>query len=248
MEKWLINRRKGVFYITEPKLLFEEMYVQVRKQENRLLEDEIVVQLPCISSDHPYHEEWKKRQDTCTQFMHHLKQHPPKTALDIGCGNGWFTHQISTIATSTFGLDVGTEELEQAARCFANESTKFICCTDWSLLPNNTFDLITFNASLQYFELNEAFWKQVYRCLTSTGVIHILDTPFYKQQEIASAKQRSNSYFSKMNAAAASNYYHHSCWNDLPQQAKVVYRFNKWKKIFRKNSSPFPWIVIHKPA
>ena len=170
MEKWLINRRKGVFYITEAKVLFEELYIDVRTKENRLLEDEIVVQLPRVSSDHPHHEEWKKRQATCAQFIHHLKQHPPKTALDIGCGNGWFTHQISTIATSTFGLDVGTEELEQAARCFANESTKFVCCTDWSLLPDNTFDLITFNASLQYFELNEAFASQSIAVIREAGL------------------------------------------------------------------------------
>ena len=248
MEKWLINRRKGVFFLTEPKVVFEEIYVHVRTQENRLLEDEIVQQLPFVSTDHPYHDEWQKREATLSQFMHHLKQHKPTKVLDIGCGNGWFTHHISTLATTTFGMDVGTQELEQAVRCFGNDATQFVCCSDWSLLPDNTFDLITFNASLQYFELNEAFWKQLYRCLTPSGVIHILDTPFYKQQEIASAKQRSKSYFSKMKAEAAINYYHHSCWNDLPKQAKVFYRFSRWKKWLRKNNSPFPWIVIHKPA
>jgi len=248
MEKWLINRRKGVFYLTEPKVVFEEIYVNVRSQENRLLEDEIVQQLPIVSMDHPYHAEWRKREATLVQFMHHLKQHKPMKALDIGCGNGWFTHHISTLSMATFGLDVGTLELEQAVRCFGNESLQFICCSDWRLLPDNSFDLITFNASLQYFELNEAFWKQLYRCLTPTGVIHILDTPFYKQQEITSAKQRSKSYFSKMNAESAINYYHHSCWNDLPKQSKVLYRFRRWKKWLGKNGSPFPWIVIHKPA
>ena len=149
-----------VTYITESKEEFEKIYVKVRSLENRIFDDELVKQLPSVPRTNNHHDEWNKRESTLNKFAKYLKPNH-KNILEIGCGNGWFSNAISNENNLVIGLDVGKKELEQAVRCFASERLKFICCQDLNLLPQNFFDLIIFNASIQYFDLSKTFWKTI---------------------------------------------------------------------------------------
>ncbi len=243
-DDWLINERKGVHYLTEPKQDFEALYVEVRDKEDRLHSDKIVKQLPAMPKGHPHHSEWEKRAWTSQKFSKYLSLRKPINLLEIGCGNGWFANAISKHCEDTFALDIGKEELEQAARCFAGDGIHFICCTDWSLLPKAYFDMIVFNASIQYFDLNETFWRSLYRLLRPNGEIHILDSPFYERQALEKAKQRTEDYFKQLQVAEASDYYRHACWEDLPPQSKKQYQPNRWLSRLTPKRSPFPWITV----
>src|SRR3989338_3570385 len=139
------------------KLSFEAEYRLLRTKEQRVHDDAFVRQLPLVPKTHPHAREWNMRRKTQERFCAFLATKNKPSVVDIGCGNGWFTARMAPFTSEIIGVDVGTEELEQAARCFGNELIKFVCCNDLELLPEAQFDCITFNASIQYFEPTEAF-------------------------------------------------------------------------------------------
>lgn len=195
----------GVYILTAPKSDFEQVYLDVRSKEHRLPDDSFVALLPVVPKTHPHAHEWQLRKRTADRFVTYLQQHPKGSILEIGCGNGWFSHIVSNYATAVTGLDVGITELEQAARCFSLPHLKFVCCTDWSVLPEQCFDIIVFNASYQYFVHDSAFWQSLYRLLRPQGEIHILDSPFYHSDTQQEAHKRSESYFLNMGLPEASS-------------------------------------------
>lgn len=246
MGSYLPEAQNGVHYLTPPKTAFEEVYIRLRTKEQRVHDDAFVKQLPLVSVTHPHANEWIVRQKTQERFCRFLASTDHPVILDIGCGNGWFTAKMAPHASEILGIDVGTEELEQAARCFGTETVKFACCNDLGLLPEAYFDLITFNASVQYFEPTNIFWNSLFRLLKPSGEIHLLDSPIYKPVDQPAAKQRSASYFDQQQEPTAQSYYFHLTWNDLPAQHKV--RYNPPNRLLKliKTDSPFPWVVIMK--
>src|SRR5688572_18830814 len=76
--------------------VFEKLYLQVRKAEQRLYSDDEVKSLPGIFSSHPHIEEWKQRKVSCERIIKYLdKKQKPLKILEIGCGNGWFSAQLA---------------------------------------------------------------------------------------------------------------------------------------------------------
>lgn len=243
---WLTNIENGVAYLTPPNQDFEELYIQVRETENRVHSDEFVKTLPNVLQTHPHFNEWNKRNWTLQKFKQYLDKENSTSILEIGCGNGWFSNAIATKNRQVFGLDVGKTELEQASRCFAADNIHFLCCTNLEILPENTFDFIVFNASIQYFDLSDSFWKMILQKIKGNGEIHILDSPFYSENEREEAKKRTRSYFNSIDCDEAENYYKHLLWNELPSNSEIICKPNKIRNKLNKNRSPFPWIKIKK--
>src|SRR5690348_1058332 len=82
-------------------ILFEKKYIQVRALESRLYTDDELVRLPEIAPSHPRYKEWQGRSQSCRRLIRYLSRR--KTDLDIleiGCGNGWLTHQLAEIPGS----------------------------------------------------------------------------------------------------------------------------------------------------
>lgn len=237
-------KTKGVIFLTTPKMDFEMNYTAVRQKENRLLTDDIVKTLPFVKEG-PHVQEWRKRVDTLNRMTPFVNQLDHKTILEIGCGNGWFSNLLVKCNNTVIGLDVGKGELEQAARCFQKDNLHFVCCTDLHLLPENEFDCIVFNASLQYFDLSPSWWEMIYKKVKKGGEIHVIDSPFYNDDEVESAKERSKTYFEQLNENQAHSYYFHHSWSALPPSHELLYQPSRWKRLFNKNASPFPWIRIN---
>lgn len=244
-DDWLINMRKGVYYLTEPKEDFEASYLAVRTLEGRVLSDDEVKELP-HSRWLPL--EWKKRDWTARKFTSYLQEKQSTRLLEIGCGNGWFSNLLADSDNEVYGLDVGKLELEQAARCFEKEGLVFLCCNDWCLLPKAFFDLIVFNGSAHYFKSDTAFWNGLMSLLTPSGEIHLLDTPIYNREEVISARQRSADYFSSLGEAKAIDYYHHLSHDALPPNAEILYRPSRMLNRINSSRSPFPWIRIQRAS
>jgi ubiquinone/menaquinone biosynthesis C-methylase UbiE len=237
-------KENGVIYLTAPKKEFERDYTAVRQKENRLLTDELVKTLPFVQYG-PHVNEWKKRLDTLERLSPFIRQLDHKTILEVGCGNGWFSKMLVKKNNTVIGLDVGKQELEQAARCFPNENLHFVCCTDLNLLPDFAFDCIVFNASIQYFDTSESWWDMIFKKVKKGGEIHLIDSPFYDKKEVLAAKERSKIYFKQLNEDQAHTYYFHHTWNELPATREILYLPRKWKRLFHKHASPFPWIRIN---
>lgn len=233
-------------YLSEPKP-FEEKYLKVREKEGRVLSDDQARLLPDYQGASLLVSEWQMRQKTFTRFLAYLKKNSFSSTLDIGCGNGWFTKGIHAYTKgSTVGLDVNAEELEQANRIHHTPGLEF-CYGDifQDIFPDRKFDLITLNASIQYFPDLPDLMQVLYALLEQEGEIHILDSPFYPSSGIKAAQQRSKDYYTSVGyPEMADEYYHHSLDTLQQFQPKKLYQPSKLTKFLGRKDSPFSWYRI----
>ncbi len=231
---------------------FDSMYLEIRKKEHRVPDDETIIKLPDTTFGSPYETEWKYRKYISKRVLQEIYKLKPSTALDIGCGNGWFTHKVSEhVSDHTYGLDINKEELEQASKLFSSARCKFIYGDLFdSRWPVHYFDLITLNSTVQYFPSLNMLINRLKDLLTSKGEIHILDSPMYATKEEAEkGRARSAHYYSSIGYPNFINYYHHHTFADLQEinytilydPSQITNRF--YRKIFL-TGSPFYWIRI----
>jgi SAM-dependent methyltransferase len=241
-------------YLTPPVNDFETAYLEARGKEGRLYPDEIVKQLPYLPSKHPQAREWKLRQYNVQLLIELLRKQPKSAILDLGCGNGWLTHQLVTNQeVKVLGIDINTPELEQANRIFASGQCSFAYGDIFkATLPEQSFDLILLVSCIQYFpDLNK-----LTHCLTSLlkpeGELHIMDSPIYTATQVAQAKARTQAYYQEQGSSGMKSHYYHHCWEDLGDSSYYLH-YNPGRlinKLMRKVGvarSPFPWVIIRKP-
>ena len=80
--------------------------------------------------------------------------HRPARILELGCGNGWLSHQISALPElRVWGLDRQSPELSQAARGYFLPRQLAFLAADIFQAPfgSATFDLILVASVIQYF-------------------------------------------------------------------------------------------------
>jgi len=252
--------QNGVGYLSDPAPFenFLRAYIDVRNKEGRLLMVDQVKSLPVLPNDHALYREWQLRADSLKRFEQYIKRNPPGgPVLDLGCGNGWFTHKIAELTgREVIGLDINIPELEQAARIFKNENLRFFLGDIFEdIFHQDSFHLITLNASAQYFPNIHGLIKRLLYLLKSNGEIHFLDTHFYRDEASAqAAAERTKAYYSNLGFPEMSSHYHHHTLKSLNQMNAINYKIlhnnSKFKtqtsKLFRRKTSPFPWICIAK--
>ncbi|HUR10286.1 MAG TPA: class I SAM-dependent methyltransferase [Flavitalea sp.] len=226
---------------------FGNLYSKTRQLENRMYSDIEVKELPDISPDHPHAAEWFTRKKSFQKLAQKLRQLPsPVNILEIGCGNGWLSHRLSSIpAANVTGIDVNTAELEQAKRLFENEHCRFIACDAHKLSMSLTFDVIIFAASIQYFSTLTEILDACLAITNPGGTIHIIDSFFYRPEEVMAAKLRTIKYYHSLGMPAMAEHYFHHTYDELKSYNPVFLpRDNFVSGIF--NRSLFPWIMIKK--
>lgn len=242
--------RNDVFLLTSVNDEFESKYLAIREKEGRVLSDENVIQLPHLPKPDRHSTEWKLRAASTKSVIDHLSKKRIKLALDLGCGNGWFTNKLVSVSSSVIGMDMNFKELEQASRLFGNDKLKF-CYGDIfsSNLPKKQFDIITLNACIQYFPDVGKLINRLLELINEDGEIHIIDSPFYHSNEVDPARERTVEYYTGLDFPEMADHYFHHCWDDLqPYPYRTLYNPDSLKtKLSRKLGiaySPFPWIVI----
>jgi ubiquinone/menaquinone biosynthesis C-methylase UbiE len=225
----------------------EQFYTTLRKKEGRLHNDTEVKELPHVPKNHPLAAEWKVRKYTAQKLVKYfLAKQKPIRILEIGCGNGWLCHQLSFIPNFTItGLDVNMYELEQADRVFKSiPNISFIYGDIFEdILPEKSFDIIVFAASIQYFSSITEVLDRVIPLLSPNGETHIIDSPFYNSDKEASeAKERSAVYFEKQGAADLAQYYNHHLYSSLVEYKTTVKKSTLIERLLKK--SYFPWVIV----
>jgi ubiquinone/menaquinone biosynthesis C-methylase UbiE len=247
-------KKSGVYILSETDDRFESIYIKLREKERRVYQDEEVSRLPFASKINPHKAEWVLRAKSFIRFSKYLiTKKENLNILDLGCGNGWFSGNLSKYFNHSFYcIDVNLTELEQGAKVIKSEKLKFIYANIFSVkLPLEFFDLIILNASAQYFSDIKRLLKRLFETLKLDGEIHIIDSPFYSKDEAKNAKKRTEDYFSKLSFPEMTKHYHHHTFNMLTEfNTSILYNpssyKNKLKKIFFLKDSPFPWLKIRK--
>lgn len=179
--------------------------------------------------------------------------------LDLGCGNGWLANRLAENPDwDVWAVDLNEEELAQGARLFGRENLRFVYADLVSRNPvpggslpgtgfRDTFDIIVLAASVQYFPDLEQLIFSLKKCLKAGGEIHILDSPFYKNEATrAAAQQRTLEYYTKTGVPGMATYYHHHLWSEVEKLGGVDLNNRLSIRILQKIKwlAPFPWVVI----
>ncbi len=247
-----ILRNMYVAGVSDPDyLLFEKKYIIIRSIEDRLYSDEELSSLPDIAVAHAHNREWASRKRSSRRLIRYLAaKEKPLRILEIGCGNGWLCNQMSRIPGARItGLDINFTELQQAARVFSDApNIRFINGDiNSGRLPRLDADVIIFADSIQYFWSLRKIIQQCLQQLAPGGEIHILDTRFYKSEEVPEAERKSLEYFTSLGFPEMADFYFHHTRKAL-QAFHPLRMFNPLSISNRllQHNDPFPWYCIKK--
>jgi ubiquinone/menaquinone biosynthesis C-methylase UbiE len=257
MDEFKLNHstlNNGVYIITEINNEFESVYLKVRDNEKRIYSDEELKKLPFASDINPHKQEWIKRSKSYHRFNKYLKaKRENLNILDLGCGNGWFCGQLANSFNHSFYCaDVNLAELKQGRKAFDSEQLKFIYADIFTAeIPESLFDMIIINAAVQYFPDLKKLTKKLLSLINEDGEIHIIDSPFYSENEVNNARERTRAYYSSLNFPEMEERYFHHTYKELSEfNTNTLYNpaslRQKIKRLILSNDSPFPWIVIRK--
>ena len=234
---------------------FEELYLKVRSREGRVVDDAQLGRLPHIGAgDASNYKEWRARAASLRRLQQYLTMtEGHRKVLDIGCGNGWAAARLAENANLHItAVDINMPELEQADRVFRKPNLQF-CYGDifGDIFPEGSFDLIILNSSAQYFSPIETLVERLFYFLRDDGEIHILDTPFYKEEELEAARARTEAYYGALGfPGMAANYHHHAISSLSSYRFKLMNGnslLTKIRSLISGNSlNRFPWIRITK--
>ena len=117
----------------------------------------------------------ESRQFTNTAIIDSVLESKPKNALDLGCGEGWLTRELSKSGISCTGIDASSQLIENARKkgnySFLNLSYEEII--EKTHIPGYPFDAIIFNFSLFLKEETEILLKNLKNLLSEKGSIFI---------------------------------------------------------------------------
>ena len=247
------EERNGLFIqkSLQSKFQFEEHYIAIRKSEGRIYTDDVVKTLPDINSAHPLSPEWKIRKKSLEKLQRYMDTKRPATILEVGCGNGWLIQNLAAATTSDCcGIDINATELSQAAKLFNERSN--LCFVygniESTIFDGTEIDMIILASVLQYFSRPNALISNLKKKLSVRGEIHIIDTPFYENNNVLAARQRSEQYFANLGEVAMTDYYFHHTFNSISEHPHTI-RYHPKNRLQRIGSalfgtSPFPWIVL----
>lgn len=149
------------------------------------------------------------------------------------------------------GVDVNQFELEQAASLFENEEKVQLVYGDiFKIELKQKVDLVLIFAAVQYFPDLHQLLQRLGALLNDGGSVHILDSPFYKDADLAEAKKRSADYYKNHSTPEMADFYHHQSWSAINKYKPILHYdpSSLASKLKNKLSpdSPFPWIEIKK--
>lgn len=255
MDKFKLDpntHQNGVYILSEIQDDFESIYLKVREKEKRVYSDDELQNLPFASEFNPHKKEWDIRAKSFSRFRKYLEtKNQNLKILDLGCGNGWFSGQLSkSFNHKIYCVDVNITELKQGRRVFDSDNLNFIYADIFSAeLSTNFFNVIILNAAIQYFPEIKTLLNKLLSLIKVNGEIHIIDSPIYSEVEVENAKKRTEDYYSSIMSPEMINNYFHRSWNEFSEYCfEILYNPSsvkrKLKKMFLINDSPFPWIRI----
>ena len=237
----------GVFYIDKVQNDFEDIYIKLRRAEERLYDESVLKILPDLPPEHKNYNEWRLRKKSAQLLINYIGLNKnKKSILDAGCGNGWLANKLAGLSNcEVIALDISKKELELGAKLFRRDNLTFVYGDVFNL--DMKFDYIILAGVVAYFKDLKKLLSSMIDKLNPNGEIHIIDSPFYKK--IESAKLYSKEYFEKLGFPEMINHYHHHNPDVIKEfNYQIMYNptmiFNKIQRVLGLNVLPFFWIKI----
>ncbi len=230
-------------------ILFEKKYITIRNLENRLYSDTDLTKLPDLPMEHPHYREWQIRKRSTLRLLRYLaNQDRPLEILEVGCGNGWLSHQLAEIPGARItGVDINFTELQQAARVFSDDPNLSFVHGDIrsGILDGRMFDSIVFAATVEYFPSLKKILHLSLSYLKPGGEIHVIDTPFYRFTELETARRKTLAYYTLFGYPEMADYHHHYSLIDLRSfRHTVLYNPQSVRNRFLSRRNACHWIRV----
>lgn len=151
-----------------------------------------------------FYDEYSSIQNLCAKkLISKIKDKGINRILDIGCGTGNYTQMLRQKfpKANIEALDISKKMIEKAKEKLKNENIKFIIDDAETANINKRFDLISSNASFQWFVNLENTLKKYANLLNENGVVLF---SFFGPQTFYELKESLN-IFSKKNVLLSAN-------------------------------------------
>jgi SAM-dependent methyltransferase len=167
---------------------FREDYGAHRAAEGRDHSGAELLSLPYLKAG-PLARQWAVRARTFNAFREDVIRPMSRAAgrplqiLDLGAGNGWLSHRLSSEGHDCVAIDIRDDDVDGlgAAGDFVDRAN-FDCLVasfDDLPIPAASADVAVFNASLHYSTDLGVTIAEAVRVVRPGGKIAILDSPFY---------------------------------------------------------------------
>ncbi|MFN8290120.1 MAG: methyltransferase domain-containing protein [Chitinophagaceae bacterium] len=230
---------------------FEEVYIRLRSREGRIYTDEELLLLPQVFPRHRHYKEWKLRKTSAEKLKRYLeKKNRALSVLEAGCGNGWLSRFLSAIPLSNVtGTDINRTELLQAKRVFGHVPRLHFVAggIEAAGIAGKLYDCVVFASSIQYFRSLKNVLEDTLPLIKPGGEIHILDSPFYRQEQLAAARAATKRHFIKSGFPEMTDHYFHHGLDELNGYShSFLFQPGLFSRYIQMNKNPFPWICIKK--
>ncbi|HEY4125736.1 MAG TPA: class I SAM-dependent methyltransferase [Rhizomicrobium sp.] len=181
-----------------PTVQFLADYAQHRAAEGRGYSGNALRALPYLAAG-PFAKQWAVRARSFDAFVKTVV-HPmvavrgrPLEVLDLGAGNGWLSQRIARMGHGAVAVDIRDDDVDGlgAAAEFLRDAPglfeRIVASFNDLPLESGRFDIVLFNASLHYAKDLASVLREATRVTRSTGVVVILDSPFYAREEDGAA-------------------------------------------------------------
>jgi 2-polyprenyl-3-methyl-5-hydroxy-6-metoxy-1,4-benzoquinol methylase len=124
-------------------------------------------------------EDIKDEAEYYNHFMHiatyqfALKHVKGKRVLDYGCGSGYGSHMLSSIADYVFAVDISEEAVNYAKKCYKANNLVFKAISE---LSNEKFDVITSFQVIEHVPNGKEYIKKLKDLLNPEGCL-LISTP-----------------------------------------------------------------------
>ena len=170
---------------------FVAQYAAIRRAEGRGSEDPAYYQaLPYVDTTGHNGDAWRIRARSFDHFVRKIltpiesRVHRPLDVLDLGAGNGWMSRRLMERGHRAIAVDIFTDRLDGLGAIPRYAQLDAIAADfDQLPVPDASFDLAIYNASLHYSPNYDRTLKEARRCLRPDGQIVIVDSPVYRKAE-----------------------------------------------------------------
>lgn len=187
------ERRGGILRFIETSRLqaawpFLEQYRTVRRADghgNGLVER--FRQLPIVSPRDPNASEWQIRRESFETFLRRVCGNGVSTlrVLDVGAGNGWFSHRLATLGAHAVALDLDDDDRDGLGVAVRSATGATLVQADFDALPfaPRQFDVVVLNASLHYAPDPDRTLAGADRLVAPEGALVVMDSPMFVRPE-----------------------------------------------------------------